>query len=259
MLFLVCPHRLVRRNTVIIGLVPVLCLGMLSCGYRFWTGKLAPAGEEMQESGMRVSDDGTVTFIKERLELAVRPLTVAELNRQFPHHSRSGTESTNPYTYGDWKDPRTGEGPDRFLVFSLKVKNYSHPKIRVDPSNARVTTDVGMTYRPLGKLDLERYFRTYVTGYAGVPYLRFEERKDTARATLFQGDVVFSGQEAEGYLVFPTLHHEVKAVVLNLNEVVLSFDYANEPVETIDVKYRFQRETGRLYTDGRLVKSRPGH
>lgn len=206
---------------------------------------------------MRVNDDGTVTFIKDRLELAVRPLTVAELNRQFPHHSRNGTESTNPYTYGDWKDPRTGEVPDRFLVFSLKVKNYSHPKIRVDPSNALVTTDVGMTYLPLGKLDLERYFRTYITGYAGVPYLRFEERKDTARATLYPGDVVFSGQESEGYLVFPTLHHEVKAVVLNLNEVVLSFNYANEPVETIDVQYRFQRETGRLYTDGRLEKNSP--
>ncbi len=208
---------------------------------------------------MRVNDDGTVTFIKERLELAVRPLTVAELNRQFPQNSQGGTESTNPFTFGDWKDPRTGEVPDRFLVFSLKVKNYSHPKIRVDPSNAHITTDVGMTYLPLGKLDLERYFRTYVTGYAGVPYLRFEERKDTARATLFPGDVVFSGQEAEGYLVFPNLHQEVKTVVLNLNEVALRFNYANDPIETIDVQYRFQRETGRLYTDGRLVKNNPGY
>ena len=239
------------------GLAVVLLLGMSSCGYHFWAGELKPLDEERQSSGMTVSDDGTVTFIKERLELALRPLTVDELNRQFPTHSQGGNKSTNPYTYGDWKDPVTGETPERFTVFYLKVKNYSYPKVQIDPSKAVMTTDVGMTYLPLEKLDLEWYHRPYITGYAGVPFLRFEERKDAVRATLYPPDMVFSGQEAGGYLVFPKLHHQVSTIELTLIDVVLRFDFRDEPLETIDVQYGFHRETGRLYADGRLVKVTP--
>ncbi|MBT4501161.1 MAG: hypothetical protein HOC74_25750 [Gemmatimonadetes bacterium] len=225
----------------------------MSCGYHFWVGDLTPVDGEEQSPGITVSDDGTVTFVKERLELAVRPLTVEELNRQLPGRSVGGIESTNPYTYGDWKDPKTGQIPERFTVFLLKVKNYSYPKVQVDPMMVSLTTDVGMTYLPLGKLDLETFYRPYITGYAGVPFLRFKERESVARATLYPPDMVFSGQEKEGYLVFPSLHHQVRTVQLNLSDVVLRFDFRDEPLETIDVEYGFHREIGRLYRDGRLV------
>ena len=246
-------------GALLLALFAALGLGALSCGYHFWTGELKPLDEDSQIAGMAVSDDGTVTFIKERLELAVRPLTVEELNRQFPSHSQGGTAATNPYTYGDWQDPVTGELPERFTVFHVKVKNYSFPKVQVDPSRAVLTTDVGLTYLPLGKLDLEWYYKPYITGYAGVPYNRYEERKDAVRATLYPPDMVFSGQEEEGYLVFPKLHHQVRAAQLTLNDVVLRFDFRNEPLETTNVQYEFYRETGRLYADGRLVKSGPAN
>ena len=236
-------------------LFSILCTGVLSCGYHFWAGELKPVEEDLQSSGMKVSDDGSVTFVKDRFELSVRPLTVNELNRHFPSHSQGGRESTNPYTYGAWKDPVTGESPERFTVFLLRLKNYAYPKVQVDPSKALIITDVGMTYLPLGKLDLERYYRPYITGYAGVPFLRFEERKDAVRSTLYPPDEVFSGQEKEGFVVFPKLHHQVRRVQFILRDVVLRFDFRNEPLEMIDVQYDFHRETGRLYGDGRLVKA----
>lgn len=252
-------QQTLTRRIAALGAVSALCLGTLSCGYHFWTGELKPLEEERQSAGMAVSDDGAITFIKERLEIAVRPLTVDELNRQFPAHSQGGTNSTNPYTYGDWRDPVTGEQPERFTVFHVKVKNYSYPKVQIDPAKAVMTTDVNLTYVPLAKLDMEWYYRPYITGYAGVPYLRYEERKDAVRATLYAPDMVFSGQEAEGYMVFPKLHHQVKAAKLKLSDVVLRFDFRDEPLETIDVEYGFQRETGRLYADGRLVKAAPAN
>ena len=190
------------------------------------------------------------------------PLTVAELNRQFPHHSRSGTESTNPYTYGDWKDPRTGEAPGSLPGF------FSQGKELLPPQDPGRSVQCPRHYRCRHDLSApgEGWIWSAISGptlpgTAGVPYFALRGTQGYCEGRpFFPGDVVFKRPGSRRCTWFsPTLHHEVKAVVLNLNEVVLSFDYANEPVETIDVKYRFQRETGRLYTDGRLVKSSPGH
>ena len=57
-------------------------LVLFGCGYRLVAGPLVVNDTE-QVSGMRVSDDATVTYIKERLEVSLRPLTDEELNRQF--------------------------------------------------------------------------------------------------------------------------------------------------------------------------------
>ena len=62
-------------------------------------------------------------------------------------------------------------------------------------------------------------------------------------------------REKEGFVVFPKLHHQVRRVQFILRDVVLRFDFRNEPLEMIDVQYDFHRETGRLYRDGRLVKA----
>lgn len=235
-------------------LFSALCLQVLSCGYHFWAGELRPLDEEIQKSGMRVSDDGTVTFIEGRLEVSLRPMTDERLNRQFSAHSEAGRESTNPYTFGDWRDPETGAVPVRFTVFLLGVKNYRYPKMQVDPSKILLVTDIGIKHRALSLWDLERYYQPYITGYAGIPQERFEKRKDLLKATLYGGDVIFGGQKAEGYVVFPKLHHRVKKIHVILRDVALRFDVRGEPIETVDVEYGFYRETGRLYADGRVVK-----
>ncbi|MXW77709.1 MAG: hypothetical protein F4Z57_01725, partial [Gemmatimonadetes bacterium] len=56
---------------------------------------------------MVIQDDGLITYSFERLEIGLRPMTDAELNRKFPQQSTQGPVSTNPYTFGNWK--RMGE------------------------------------------------------------------------------------------------------------------------------------------------------
>jgi len=209
-------------------------------------GKLEPLPEVEQTPGMHVSDDGTVTFIKGRLEISVRPMTDEELNRQFATNSDDGIFCTNPYTYGNWKDPELGRPPKRFTVFLLKVKNYAYPKIKVDPSRAVIVTTNGRRYPSLGLRDLEEYYRSYIVGYAGNAYRRYEERKDILKKTLYPGDFVFSGQEVSGYLVFPKLHRDVKRLTLWLRDIALRFDYRDEPLETLDIKFLFKRDIKRV-------------
>ena len=70
------------------------------------------------------------------------------------------------------------------------------------------------------------------------------------RRTMFRGDVIFSGQEADGYLVFSVLHHDVADLKLVLEDVVLRFNHLEEPTESIRLTYAFDRQIGRLYPDG---------
>ena len=67
-----------------------------------------------------------------------------------------------------------------------------------------------------------------------------------------EGEYVFSGQEVEGYVVFLPLHPDVKEVAVAMRDLVLRFDFKNEPVEKIDVAFSFHRDVGRTYADGRI-------
>lgn len=228
----------------------VLALGVVlghGCGYRYYTGPLQPVPEARQAVQMRVSDDGTLTFVQDRLEVSVRPLTDEELNRQLFSVSQADEESANPYTFGDWKDPETGSTPTRFTVFSLKVKNYTYPKVWVDPAKASLVASNGRIYKPLSLLELKEYYRIYATAYAGAGYSLYEERRDILTQTFYPGTMVFSGQEQVGFVVFPKLHHDVERIRLDLADVVLRFNFRDEPVETVDIGYFFEREIGRVY------------
>ena len=54
--------------------------------------------------------------------------------------------------------------------------------------------------------------------------------------------MVFSGQEKEGFIAFAPLASDVKAFDVRIEEVVLRFDYRDQPVEMIDITYSFTRE-----------------
>lgn len=230
----------------VIGVVLITAF-VVGCGYRYYATPIRPAPEADQTAGMKVSDDGTVTFTKERLEIAVRPLSDEELNRQFSAYSTGGTASTNPYTYGDWKDPETGTAPNRFTVFLLKVSNYAYPKVRIDPLKATLVAENGRQYHTMSPLEFDEYYRPYATANAGNEYAQHEDRKDIFRTTRYQGGVIFSGQDAQGFLLFPQLHSDVQRLRLRLEDVALRFDFRGEPVETADLEYVFQREVGRFY------------
>ncbi len=231
------------RKELLMKVFPFLVIILIAgCGYHYFATDLSPETETHQERGMVIRDDGSVAYVHKRLEISLRPLTDAELNRKFPEASAQGINSTNPYTYGNWKDPVTRQTPQRFTVFLLKVKNYTYPKVQIDPAKISIISQNGREYHSLSLLDLEEYYYPYVIGYAGVAYNRFEARKDILRATLYSGDILFSGQESEGYVVFPRLHPDVKEIGVVINDVVLRFNVSGEPVETTDLVFRFRRD-----------------
>lgn len=196
---------------------------------------------------MIVEDDGTVAYRYERLDIELRPLTDAELNRAFESHSRSGARSTNPYTYGDWTPLGEDWTPSRFSVFLLEVKNYAFPKVHVDPQKLILRSESERTYEPLSFMQLDEYYRAHALAWSGNAYQLYSERRDLLRRTLYSGDMVFSGQEDEGYVVFPPLPPDVTEFTVTIRDIAVRFNYADEPTETLELGYRFSRDVVRGY------------
>ena len=202
---------------------------------------------------MEVGGDGTISFVRGQFSISLRPMLDEELNRLFAAHSEEGPRSTNPYTYGDtrfWEGERERE---RFTVFRLRIANDEYPKVKIDPARVLVRGDSGREYWSLSLAQLDAYYRAYTLGYQGNEYARYRERLDLLRRTLFKNEEVFRGQEKEGFLVFPVLDHDVRQLEVVIQDAVLRFDYRNEPVEAVELTYHFDRQTGRLYRDGRVV------
>ena len=221
------------------------------CGYYYFAGPLKPA--ESQAEAMTVADDGTVTYTQGRLSVWLRPMTEAELQRLQSAGRNAGAQSSNPYTYGELAFWATGQNMQRFTVFRLGVKNYEYPKVRIDPANIVLTAANGRAYPSLSYAELDTYFRKYAIGYRGNEYSVYQERRDLLRRTLFADDDVFSGQEQDRFIVFPVLHPDVKDIQVTIRDIALRFDFRGEPVETVDLTYRFTRKIGRQYRDGRVV------
>jgi len=241
------PHS--RAASAVQMVAVALCVAFCGCGYYHYTGPLTPLDE--QGAALTVADDGSVTFIQDRFEVRLRYLEDQELNRQFAAQSHDGPKSTNPFTYGD-TEFREGERDSRFTVFHLAVKNYSYPKVKIDPARIELRAANQREYWTLGLHQLDTYFRAYALGYRGNEYARYQQRLDLLRRTLFKDDVVFSGQEKEGFLVFPALHPDVRKIEVVIHDAVLRFDFRGEPIETLSIAYEFERDTGRIYRDGEI-------
>jgi hypothetical protein len=99
-------------------------------------------------------------------------------------------------------------------------------------------------------LELDNYFCRYAEAYAGNPYRGFRERMDILKKTLYHKDLVFSGQEQEGYIVFPPFPPDVTDFTVHLRGVVLRSDFRKEPLETVDLSFHFQREVHIKYVSG---------
>jgi hypothetical protein len=235
----------------------VLCAaGLLGgCAYRPYATDLAPLGEAQQVQGMTVKDDGTVTFYQGRLEISLRPVSDDELNRQFATESKGGAHSTNPYTYGDSKLGQTRQTPRRFTVFMLNVKNYEFPKVRIGGAVAMVAQN-GRKYYALSMEQFEVYYRAYAVGYRGIDHFEYQNRRDLLSRTRYPDyQVVFSGQEAGGFILFEPLADDVTDVTVTVGDVITRFDYTDTPVETIDAAFRFKRDIGRMFPDGSVQVS----
>lgn len=238
----------------ILTALSILVLSLGGCGYklgyRYFSGPIAPSAEHAS-SEFVVGDDRSITFLKDRLEVSIVPLVAEELNRQFGPHSQAPegfaepnpyATADNPYTYGDWNPPGEEKAPERFTVFLLKVKNYAFPKVQLDPKNMSIASANGWNYQVLSQSALIEYYFPYAVAYGGNARRKFEERTDILRRTLFKDDMIFSGQEYEGFVVFPVLDQDVEEITVWVKDMALRFDYRGEPTEKIDIPFHFVRE-----------------
>ena len=227
------------------------------CGYYLVPEPFQPLEVGQQKSpgestNMEVLDDGTVTFVQNRLEVSVRSMTDEELNRQFAvvsENSGGPAEElpSNPFTYGNWEDPRPGRSPKRFSTFRVNVKNYEYPKVKFDPLQVIVRSSNGRSYYPWGMYDVKEYFRRFSLAFNGLGYLRLNERRDIFIRSKYPDDeFCFSGQEVGGYIVFPKIHDDVEEITFEIPKVGTRYNFRNEPIETIDLSFRFKRNMRKL-------------
>ena len=214
----------------------LLLIALSGCGRYFHT-PLQPS--EQQGDGMTLNDDGSITFTRDRLSINLKPMTDDELNRL---SAASADPSLNPYTFGTWKAPGDEHTPARFTVFRLKVNNYQYPKIQIDPLEASISTTNSRYYESLSYADLYNYYRAFWLGRTGQGRQAFQTRTDALKRTLYSDALIFSGNEEQGFLVFPTLHDDVRDIDVLIKNVALRFDYANEPIETLDLSFSFSRD-----------------
>jgi hypothetical protein len=237
-----------------------LALALLAgCGYYQVPGRFQPLAVEAQQaaaagSRMEVYDDGSVSFILNRLEVSVRPMLDEELNRQFPALSADGKEPdteipTNTFTYGDWKDPRTGQPPQRFSVFKISVKNYEYPKVKFDPLKTVIHAGNGRVYYPWGRYDFEEYFRRFPLAFNGLGYKRLAERRALFKRSQYPDDeFCFSGQTTEGYVLFPVVHSDVAEITFEIPALGVRYNFRDEPVEQVALSFRFKRDLRQVKT-----------
>jgi hypothetical protein len=244
------------NRTLTLGVIGPSIVLLLGCshqlGYRHFSGPMLPNIGTQQDASYAAQDDHSITFTKDRLEVTLLPMTVDMLNRQFPsasgepegfHEPNPYLKSTNPYTYGDWKPSWDDGNPLRFAVFLVKVKNYAYPKVTLDPQGIELVAPNGRRYKSHSRLALEEYFASYAVGYAGNPYMDFRARRDLLLRTLYpSNEMVFSGQEQEGFITMDPLADDVEEFEVHISDMVLRFDYRDQPVETIDLSYPFKRD-----------------
>ena len=237
-----------KSGFLLLALIALAGCG-LKFGYRHFTGPVVPA--KIDAADYVVGDDRSITFVRDRLEVTMLPMSPEALNRQFVGVSKTPegfilpnpyTVATNPYTYGDWTPPGEDQAPTRFTVFLVKVKNYAYPKVRLNPANIELISPNGRRYQAFSLLALTEYYWPYAVAYGGNSRKAFKDRRDLLQRTMFVDDMIFSGQEQEGYLVFPQLDRDVKTFTLWVRDMALRFDFRDAPVETVDIPYEFQRE-----------------
>lgn len=228
-----------------------ILLAFGGCG-RYFPQNLQPVPQQAVD--MIVNDDGSVTYSHDRLAISLKPMTDAELNRQFPDASVGGEESVNPYTYGDWVLPGQDWTPSRFTVVQLKVSNYQYPKVSIDPIKATIVSPNKRAYRSMSYGHLYEYYRAYHLGRTGAGKKAFRNRTDILRQTMYTGvTTIFSGNEEASYLVFPLLDDDVTNIQLTLEDIGVRFDYSGEPIETLDLTFSFKREVLRGYNPSDAV------
>jgi len=186
--------------------------------------------------------------------IEVRYMDEKELNAQFPDESSQGVYSTNPYTYGNWVDPDLGYTPNRFTVFEVTLINRTFAKMRLDPVESILLTNLGEMYHSYtfsvaaakyGN-SFENYYRA-IRGLSGNEYYRHEMRLGMVRGKNFGlEELVFRGDNYSGLITFDKLRPEVDRVQLILNDIVYRFDAFNRPADVTEATFNFERKIDKV-------------
>ena len=220
--------------------------------------------QEGQEGDYRKGEDGSVSYLMEGLRIEVKYMTDRELNELFPQESNLEEYSINPYTYGNHVDPAVGYVQNRFTVFRVGVHNSTFAKVELDPLKAVLTTDregeVHNSYSVLQtprRKNFESYYRA-LRGPSGNDYYRYNMRMGLVRSNNYGIDEkIFKGESYEGFIVFESLDDEVETVRLQLRDFVLKFNAFNQPIETVDIAFAFDRQvTQEVFEQEAVVASR---
>ena len=195
-------------------------------------------------------DTGAVVYNIGGSSIEIQYMLEDGLNEMFPEESAQGFYSTNPYTYGNWIDPDLGYTPNRFTVFAVTIINRSFAKMKLDPTEATLITDLGEVYRSYTVSiaaakygnSFENYYKSLL-GQSGNEFYRYEMRLGMVRGKNYGLDeMIFRGDSYTGLLTFNNLRPEVKRTKLVLNDVVYRFDAFNRPADVVDVSFNFDRK-----------------
>ena len=186
--------------------------------------------------------------------ITVRYMGEMDLNALFPDESDDGLYSTNPYTYGNWIDPDLGYTPNRFTTFEVAIINRNFAKMRLEPVESLLITDLGETYNSYTYSvaaakygnSFEDYFRT-IRGLSGNEYYRHEMKLGMVRGKNYGLDeMIFRGDSYSGLITFDKLRPEVQRVQLVLNDIVYRFDAFNRPADIATASFNFERKIDRV-------------
>jgi len=192
--------------------------------------------------------DGTVAYAVAGLRVEVRYVTDRALNALWPQESAQGPHSYNAYTYGDYVDPQAGYVRNRFTVFAVSVYNLGFPKVELQPLQSRLTTNRrGEKLTPYGTTtgsaahSFESYYRAR-KGVTGNEDYRFDMRLGQVRTSNYGvGEKIYKGENYSGFIVFDPLAAEVAEVCLHIRDFVLKFNAFDQPLQTLDLDFRFVR------------------
>ena len=194
-------------------------------------------------------DSQSVIFDRKTFKVEVKFMSDDQLNNvEFPEESKDGENSSNPFTYGNWVDPKIGYTPTRFSVFKISIYNYTAPKLNFDPENSMIVSDRGDLYAGYGREEktsrnqsLETYFKKR-KGASGVDDDIMERRMGLVRTTvLYLGRPIYAGDNREGLVVYDPLVETILQVKLILKDFIVGYDQNNEPNDFTSMQFFFKR------------------
>lgn len=205
---------------------------------------------QQEDTSYFVSKDGSVVgYNAKSWKIEIRYMSDYQLNNfEFKNESSQGEFSGNPFTYGNWIDPKLGYSPRRFSVFKVTIFNYTNSKLNFDPEISLLETDRGDRFNAYGReqknskfQSIEEYFQRR-KGTSGVDDEIFETRMGIARRhMLYYGKPIYKGDSRDGLVVFDPVEESVSSLKISVKDFILEYDENNEPSAYKDFVFYFKQ------------------